>query len=86
MPTVADVRCEHWYRWSGTLPVRLHNNEFLQALGHLARVRGMAQVSRNAGLDRNSLYKALSPGANPRADTQFRVIRALRVRLHVEVA
>lgn len=61
-------------------------NELLRALGYVARARGMAQVARDAGLGRESLYKALSPGAKPRADTLFRVIRALGVRLHVEVA
>ena len=61
-------------------------DELLRALGHVARARGMAQVARDAGLGRESLYKALAPGAKPRADTLFRVIRALGVRLHAEAA
>ena len=60
--------------------------ELLRALGHVARARGMAQVARDAGLGRESLYKALAPGAKPRAETLFRVIRALGVRLHAEAA
>lgn len=61
-------------------------DELLRALGHVARARGMAQVAQDAGLGRESLYKALAPGAKPRAETLFRVIRALGVRLHAEAA
>ena len=61
-------------------------DELLRALGHVARARGMTQVALDAGLGRESLYKALAPGAKPRAETLFRVIRALGVRLHTEVA
>jgi len=55
--------------------------ELLQALGHVARARGMAQVAREAGLGRESLYKALAPGAKPRFETVLRVTRALGVQL-----
>jgi probable addiction module antidote protein len=51
------------------------------ALGDVARARGMAQVAKDAGLGRESLYKALAPGAKPRFDTVLRVARALGVRL-----
>jgi len=57
-------------------------DELIRAIGHVARARGMTQVARDAGLGRESLYKALTPGANPRADTIFKVIRALGIRLH----
>jgi probable addiction module antidote protein len=53
----------------------------LLALGDIARARGMAQVAKDAGLGRESLYKALAPGAKPRFDTVLRVARALGVRL-----
>ena len=53
----------------------------LLALGDVARVRGMAQVAKDAGLGRESLYKALAPGAKPRFDTVLKVARALGVRL-----
>ena len=52
----------------------------LLALGDVARARGMAQVAKDAGLGRESLYKALSPGAKPRFDTVLKVARALGVR------
>lgn len=52
---------------------------FLLALGDIARVRGMTQVAKAAGLGRESLYKALAPGAKPRFDTVLKVARALGV-------
>ncbi len=56
----------------------------LLALGDVARARGMAQVAKDAGLGRESLYKALAPGAKPRFETVIKVARALGVRLSVE--
>lgn len=53
----------------------------LLALGDVARARGMAQVAKDSGLGRESLYKALTPGAKPRFDTVMKVARALGVRL-----
>ena len=58
----------------------------LLALGDVARARGMAQIAKDAGLGRESLYKALAPGAKPRFDTVLKVARALGVRLHATVA
>lgn len=52
---------------------------FLLALGDIARVRGMTQIAKASGLGRESLYKALAPGAKPRFDTVFKVARALGV-------
>ena len=52
----------------------------LLALGDVARARGMAQVAKDAGLGRESLYKALVPGAKPRFDTVLEVAKALGVR------
>lgn len=55
---------------------------FLVAVRDVARARGMAQLAKDAGLGRESLYKALTPGAKPRYDTVLRLMRALGVRLH----
>ena len=55
---------------------------FLVAVGDIAKARGMAQLAKDAGLGRESLYKALTPGAKPRYDTVLKVIRALGVELH----
>jgi probable addiction module antidote protein len=52
----------------------------LLALGDVARAKGMAQVAKDAGLGRESLYKALTPGAKPRFDTVMKLARALGVR------
>jgi probable addiction module antidote protein len=53
-----------------------------RALGDIARARGMTQVAREAGLSRESLYKALSENGNPSFATILKVARALGVRLH----
>lgn len=57
-----------------------------RALGDIARARGMAQVARDAGLSRESLYKALSEDGNPSFATVLKVARALGLRLHAQVA
>ncbi len=57
-----------------------------RALGDIARARGMSQVARDAGLSRESLYKALSENGNPSFATILKVARALGVRLHAEAA
>ena len=58
----------------------------LMALGDVARGRGMAQVAKDAGPGRESLYKALAPGAKPRFDTVLKVARALGVKLSAQLA
>lgn len=55
----------------------------LAALGEVAKAIGMAQVARDAGLGRESLYKALQPGAHPRWETVKAVMNALKFRLSV---
>jgi len=57
-----------------------------RALGDIARARGMTQVARDAGLSRESLYKALGEDGNPSFATVLKVARALGVRLHAQVA
>ncbi len=52
------------------------------ALGDIARSKGMAQIAREAGLGRESLYKALSPEGNPELATVLKIVRALGLRLH----
>ncbi|MHC1764342.1 MAG: addiction module antidote protein [Verrucomicrobiia bacterium] len=55
-----------------------------KALGDIARAKGMAQVARDAGLSRESLYKALSGDRSPSFDTVLKVIEALGLRLRAE--
>jgi probable addiction module antidote protein len=54
---------------------------FIDALGTLARLRGMTQVAKDAGLARESLYRALSSGGNPEFTTVLRVMAAIGLRL-----
>lgn len=56
------------------------------ALGDIARAKGMTQVAREAGLGRESLYKALSATGNPEFETILRVISAVGLRLHAAPA
>jgi probable addiction module antidote protein len=58
----------------------------LMALGDVARARGMGKIADESGLGRESLYKALAPGAKPRFDTVLKVTRALGIRLVARVA
>jgi probable addiction module antidote protein len=55
-----------------------------RALGDITRAKGMSQVARDAGLSRESLYKALSGERIPSFDTILKVIGALGLRLHAE--
>lgn len=56
------------------------------ALGDIARAKGMTQIARQAGLGRESLYKALSPEGNPEFATILKVIQALGLKLHASAA
>lgn len=56
------------------------------ALGDIARAKGMTQVAREAGLGRESLYKALSPDGNPEFATIMKVVSALGLQLHAAPA
>lgn len=53
----------------------------LAALGDIARAKGMVQLAQETGLGRESLYKALAPGAKPRFDTVMRVMHGLGIHL-----
>ncbi len=53
------------------------------ALGDIARAKGMTQVAREAGLGRESLYKALSLSGNPEFASVLKVLGALGLRFHV---
>ena len=57
---------------------------FLVAVKDVARARGMTQLAKDTGLGRESLYKALAPGAKPRYDTLLKVLRALGISLQAK--
>ncbi|MER2266540.1 addiction module antidote protein [Methylobacterium oxalidis] len=56
---------------------------FVAALGDVAKARGMSEIAREAGLGRESLYKALTPGSKVRYETVRKVMEVLGVRLTV---
>jgi probable addiction module antidote protein len=56
---------------------------FLAAIAAVAKARGIAAIATSAGLGRESLYKALAPGAKPRYDTVMKVLHGLGVKLSV---
>lgn len=55
-----------------------------KALGNIARAKGMSQLSRDTGLGRESLYKALSGEGNPSFATILKVTSALGIKLHAK--
>jgi probable addiction module antidote protein len=71
------------------LTVVLEENDataLAEALGDIARARGMTKLAEDSGLSRESLYKALSPNAHPRFETILKVTRALGLNLSVTAA
>ncbi|MCQ8130826.1 addiction module antidote protein [Methylomonas rivi] len=62
------------------------SDELIRALGYIAKAKGMATLANESGLGRESLYKALKPGAKPRFDTVFKVIKALGIHLQATPA
>ena len=56
---------------------------FLAAVADVAKARGMASIAKSTGLGRESLYKALAPGAKPRYDTILKVLHGLGVKISV---
>jgi probable addiction module antidote protein len=59
---------------------------FLAAVGHVAKARGMTEIAKASGLGRESLYKALAPGAKPRYETVQKVLHSLGVKISVSAA
>jgi len=59
------------------------NDELIRAIGHIAKAKGMAAVAKESGLGRESLYKALSEGSQPRFETITKVINALGLKMSV---
>ncbi len=57
-----------------------------RALGSIARAKGMSQLARDTGISREGLYRALSADGNPEFSTVMKVIRALGVKLHADIA
>jgi len=58
------------------------NEEFIRAIGYIAKAKGMAQIAKDTGLGRESLYKAFRPNSKPRFETIMKVINALKIQLN----
>ncbi len=53
----------------------------LSGIGDIAKAKGMTKIAEQSGLGRESLYKALAPGAKPRFETIMKVLHGLGVEL-----
>lgn len=56
-------------------------DELLSAIGHIAKAKGMSQISKDTGLGRESLYKTFAKGSKPKFDTVLKVLNSLGVKL-----
>ena len=75
--------------YAAYLEAALEENDpefFVKALGTVARACGMTKIARDAGLSRESLYKALSGTGNPQFVTIAKVMKAIGVKLSIQVA
>lgn len=56
---------------------------FISALGDVAKIKGMSEVSKETNLSRQNLYKALSKNSNPKFDTVNKVVESLGFKLQI---
>jgi len=56
-------------------------NELLEAIGNIAKAKGMSQIAKDTGLGRESLYKTFQDGAKPRFETIMKVLHSFDVKL-----
>ncbi|MFP4332986.1 MAG: addiction module antidote protein [Campylobacterales bacterium] len=60
-------------------------DELLEALGNIAKAKGMSQIASETGLGRESLYKTFHKGTKPKFDTIMKVVQSFGVRIQVSV-
>ena len=60
-------------------------NEFLRAISHIAKAKGMSDIARKTGLSRTSLYKVFSDDSKPRFETVMKLLKAFGIRLEAVV-
>jgi probable addiction module antidote protein len=58
-----------------------NTDELLEAMGNIAKAKGMAQIAKDTGLGRESLYKTFQVGAKPRFETVMKVLNSFGVKL-----
>ena len=56
-------------------------DELLEAMGNIAKAKGMSQIAKDTGLGRESLYKTFQSGAKPRFETVMKVLNSFGVKL-----
>jgi len=56
-------------------------DELLEAIGYIAKAKGMTQIAKDTGLGRESLYKSFTPGSHPKFETVTKVLNSLGVKL-----
>jgi probable addiction module antidote protein len=82
-----DESIEAYLQESLKIALEDSNPSFLtQALGTVARARGMSQIAQASGLSRESLYKSLSAEGNPEFGTVLRVMQAMGLKLSIKAA
>ena len=60
-------------------------DELLEALGNIAKAKGMSQIANETGLGRESLYKTFQKGTKPKFDTVMKVMQSFGVKMQVSV-
>ena len=58
-------------------------NEILEAIGNIARAKGITQIAKDTGLGRESLYKSFTKNTKPRFETVLKVLKSFDIRLQV---
>ncbi|MCP9266871.1 putative addiction module antidote protein [Xenorhabdus sp. XENO-1] len=53
-----------------------------KALGNIARIKNISQISKQSGISREGIYKALSGEGNPSFNTVYQISKALGLKLH----
>ena len=61
-------------------------NEILEALGNIAKAKGITEVAQKAGLSRTSLYKVFEKDAKPRFETVLKVLNSFDIKLEASSA
>ena len=61
-------------------------DELLEAIGYIAKAKGMSQIASETGLGRESLYKTFQEGSKPRFETVMKVLHSLGIQIKVTAA
>jgi probable addiction module antidote protein len=61
-------------------------DELLEAIGHIAKAKGMSEIASETGLGRESLYKTFQAGSKPRFETIMKVLHSLGIQIKATAA